>query len=186
MSLTHGTVFWVWLSRAWYNSISYGHTLNNFRVCWNFFILNIFSSKVNVKLTPIPILVSNFTLYCYCSNGSRSFYDDVVTNAFGSYEQRVGDTSRYNGTVASPEKQRKMFISKQMLGTPASPGTSRRAAQYGVTLPRRPSKEAIKVPGGTKPTEITSQTTSNVVVVNSHEPTMESYTVTSLLHEWIY
>ena len=72
-----------------------------------------------------------------------------------------------------------------MSGTPASPGTSRRAAQYGVTLPRKPSKEAIKVPAVAKPTatENTPQTTSSAPVVNSHEATTESYPVTSVLCE---
>lgn len=63
---------------------------------------------------------------------------------------------------------------KQTSGTPASPGTSRRAAQYGVTLPRKHSKEAIRIP--TKPVENTPQTT-NAPVVNSHEEIVDSHSV---------
>ena len=76
-------------------------------------------------------------------------------------------------------------MSKQMSGTPASPGTSRRIAQYGVTLPRKPSKESIKVPAVAKPTvtENTPQATSNTPVVNSHEATTEAYPVISILCE---
>lgn len=80
--------------------------------------------------------------------------------------------------MQSPDKQRKMIISKQMSGIPASPGTSRRAAQYGVTLPRKPSKEAIKVP--TKPAENTPQSIS-VPVVNSHNDVTDSHLVISNL-----
>ena len=70
-------------------------------------------------------------------------------------------------------------MGRQTSGTPASPGTSRRAAQYGVTLPRRLSKDKISVV--TKPAEDVPQPT-NVPVVNNHEdtPTPESPSVTSM------
>ena len=72
-------------------------------------------------------------------------------------------------------------MTKQTSGTPASPGTSRRAAQYGVTLPRPRPKEAPKAPLVTKPAENVPQPT-NMPVINSHEdtPTPESHSVTSV------
>jgi len=78
--------------------------------------------------------------------------------------------------MQSPDKQRKMM--KQLSGTPASPGTSRRAAQYGVTLPRKHSREAIKVP--TKPAETAPQSTTNMPVVNSHDDVTDSHSVISV------
>ena len=60
-------------------------------------------------------------------------------------------------------------MGRQTSGTPASPGTSRRAAQYGVTLPRRPSRDKIPVVM-TKPVENVPQPT-DVPVINNHEDT---------------
>ena len=78
-----------------------------------------------------------------------------------------------------------MLLTKQTSGTPVSPGTSRRAAQYNVTLPRKDgrkqSKEAIKVPlSVTKPIENAPVPSSNVPVINSHEDTTaDTHSVTS-------
>ena len=65
-------------------------------------------------------------------------------------------------------------MTKQPSGSPASPGTTRRAAQYGVTLPRRPSDKALKTPLVTKPVDNVPQPT----VVNNHEDIPEPYSVT--------
>lgn len=75
-------------------------------------------------------------------------------------------------------------MGKSTSGIPASPGTSRRIAQYNVTLPRRPSKEAIKVPATTtKPAENAPlPTSSNMPVVNSHEDATETH---SVIYEYI-
>ena len=69
-------------------------------------------------------------------------------------------------------------MTKPTSGSPASPGTNRRAAQYGVTLPRQRSKETLKTPVVTKPVETVPQPT-NVPVINSHEDTPDSHSVTS-------